>query len=290
MPAVAPAPSLRLMGAAPSARDLLSPVSLAGGLWSHRALISQFTRREFLARNRGSSLGFLWTILHPLLMLAVYTFVFAIVWNARWGGAGESQGLFAVSVFCGLIVWEIFSSGVGAAPALIVNNTNLVKKVIFPIEILPLATIGAALIVSAISLTILLIANIFVSGGVSTTLWALPIVVIPLLALTCGISWLVASLGVFLRDLRQLVAGILLPVLFFTTPIFYPAERVPESFRWLIDYNPMAHIIESARRAALFSRQPDWTSLAIVTLVSLVAMQLGYAFFMKSKRSFADVL
>jgi len=195
------------MGAPPSRRELLDPAVLARNLWSNRALIGQFVRREFLARNRGSALGFVWTILHPLLMLAVYTFVFAIIWNARWGGAQESQGLFAVSVFCGLIVWKAFPAGVGGAPSVVVSNANLVKKVIFPIEILPLTAIGSSVIVSCVSLAILLAANGFVSGGVSTTLWALPVVLVPLLALTSGVSWLVASLGVFLRDLRQLVAG-----------------------------------------------------------------------------------
>lgn len=296
MPASAVSPNLdppsilRLMGAAPSRNELLNPAAMAGNLWTNRALIHQFIRREFLARNRGSALGFLWTILHPLLMLAVYTFVFAIVWNARWGGENESKGLFAVSVFCGLIVWEVFSGGVGPAAGLVVSNTNLVKKVIFPIEILPLAGIGTAVVVSGISLVILLGAAFFINGTVSTTLWAFPAVLVPLVALTCGVSWLVASLGVFLRDLKQLVSGILLPVFFFTSPIFYPAERVPESFRWIISYNPMAHIIEGARRTLLFSKQPDWLSLGVVTLFSLIVMQLGYAFFMKSKRSFADVL
>ena len=293
MSAPAHSAELRLMGAPLCLGALISPAAMVRNLVSHRALIVQFVRREFLARNRGSILGFFWTILHPLLMLAVYTFVFSVVWNARWVGNGseqESRSLFAIGVFCGLIVWEVFSSGVGAAATTIIGQSNLVKKVIFPLEVLPLANIGTGLLVGGISLLILIAANSIMGNGISTTIWALPFVLIPLLALTCGLAWLVASLGVFLRDLRQLVAGILLPVLMFTSPIFYPAERVPTAFRWMIDFNPLACIIENARAVVLFSRPPDWTRLGIVTVASLIVMQLGYAFFMKSKRSFADVL
>jgi len=296
--------TLRTVGAPISLRQLLSPATLAANLAASWPLITQFSKRELLNRNKGSSLGIFWTLLHPLLMLAVYTFVFAVVWQARWGvgdvggvagiaghtSAAESKGLFATSVFCGLIVFDVFASGVGAAAGLIVNNSNFVKKVIFPLEVLPLAQIGAGLLVSLISFAILLIANYVLNGKVSATVYLFPLVLVPLLSLTAGTAWFVASLGVFLRDLRQVVTGLLLPVLFFMTPIFYPPERVPAEFRWVVTWNPMAPIVENARRVTLYGQMPDWMSLGIVTLIGLLVMQLGFAFFMKSKRSFADVL
>ncbi len=287
-------PTMRVMGAAVRIRDVLSPVAMVRNLWSRRALIGQFSRREVLARNRGSLLGFVWTLLHPLVMLGVYTFVFSVVWEAKWGavtpGGTEGRGLFATSVFCGLVMWEIFIAGLGNAPAMIVSHGNFVKKVIFPLEVLPLASIGAGLTFGAMSFVILIVGHWVLNGTVSTTLWLFPLVLVPLVTLTAGLSWFVASLGVFLRDLRQLIAGLILPVLFFTTPIFYPLERVPQAFRWAVSVSPLAQAVSDARRTALYSQWPDWKGLGIATVIGLVVMQLGYAFFMKSKRSFADVL
>jgi lipopolysaccharide transport system permease protein len=284
---------LRTVSARVSLRALLNPLAMAAHLWGLRDLAVQFTRREVAARHKGSVLGVVWNFLHPLMMLGVYTFVFAIVWQARWlpiGGEEGGRGVFALSVFAGLVMWEIFSSGVGSAPTLIANNANFVKKVIFPLEVLPLAQIGAAAVVAGVSFLVLLAGNLAVRGSISPTLWLFPLVLPALFALTAGLSWFVASLGVFLRDLRQLVAGMLLQVFFFMTPIFYPLERVPEPYQGVLRLNPMASIIENARRTALFGEYPDWVSLGIVTAVGLLVMQLGYAFFMKSKRSFADVI
>jgi lipopolysaccharide transport system permease protein len=284
---------MRLMSASDPLPALLSPLHLLRNLHRHWPLIRQFSVRELLNRNKGSSLGILWTLLHPLLMLAVYTFVFAVVWRARWDGDatdGAANSTFATSAFCGLIVFDIFASAVGTAPALIVNNSNFVKKVIFPIEVLPLAQLGAGLCVSALSLIILVAGHFMVAGQVSRTLFCLPLIITPLLMLAAGIAWFVASLGVFLRDLKQLITGVLLPVLFFMTPIFYPPQRVPESFRWVITFNPLASIVDNARRVVLRGQWPDWTAIALSAAIGFAVMQLGYAFFMKSKRSFADVL
>lgn len=287
-------PALRPMSRIEPLVGLLSPIRLIRGLWASRGLIVQFSKRELFARNKGSTLGILWTLLHPLLMLVVYTFVFAVVWEARWtdGHAGEheSKVIFATSVFCGLIVFDIFGSTVGSACGLIVSHPNYVKKVIFPIEILPLTHLGAALCVSSISTCVLLAGNLLVTHRISATLWCYPLVIIPLIMFTAGIGWLLASLGVFLRDLRQVVSGVLLPVMFFMTPIFYPPSRVPEAFRWVTLSNPIAGVIDNARRTLLYGQYPDWSSLAYTTILGALVMQLGFAFFMKSRRSFADVL
>jgi len=289
-----PHPKLRPMSRVEPLVGLLSPIRLVRGLWGSRGLIVQFSKRELFARNKGSTLGILWTLLHPLLMLAVYTFVFAVVWQAKWtdgdAAAAESNVVFATSVFCGLIVFDIFGSTVGSACGLIVNHPNYVKKVIFPIEILPLAQLGAGLCVSSISTFVLLAGKLLISHTISPTLWCYPLVIIPLIMFTAGIGWLLASLGVFLRDLRQVVSGVLLPVMFFMTPIFYPPSRVPEAFRWITLGNPLAGVIDNARRTLLYGQYPDWTTLGSTALLGAVVMQLGFAFFMKSRRSFADVL
>ncbi|MBX3409921.1 MAG: ABC transporter permease [Phycisphaeraceae bacterium] len=288
-----PTAPLRRVSAPVSVRPLLNPAAMAAHLWSLRGLFVQFTRREVAARHKGSVLGVVWNFLHPLMMLGVYTFVFAIVWQARWlpiGGDEGGRGAFALSVFAGLVMWEVFSGGVGTAPTIIVNNTNFVKKVIFPLEVLPLAQIGASAFVAGVSLLVLLAGNIALRGSVSPTLWLFPLVLPALFSLTAGLAWFVASLGVFLRDLRQIVSGLLLQVMFFMTPIFYPLERVPDPYQSVLRLNPMASIVDNARRTVLYGVQPDWASLGLVTLVGLLVMLLGYAFFMKSKRSFADVI
>jgi lipopolysaccharide transport system permease protein len=290
----APAQPLRNVSRSVPLAALLNPVRTWSDLWRKRGLIVQFTQRELLSRNRGSVLGFFWTLLQPLLMLSVYTFVFAVVWKARWGtgadAASESNAIFALSVFCGLIVFDVFASTVGAAPALIVNHANFVKKVIFPLELLPLAQLGAALCTCAISTLILLVGNALFGTGISATLYYLPLVLAPVVLFAAGVAWLVASLGVFLRDLKQAVSGLLLPVLFFMTPIFYPADRVPEGFAWVLHVNPLAGIVENARRVALQGQVPGWGDLLTVSVLSLITFQVGYAFFMKSKRGFADVI
>jgi lipopolysaccharide transport system permease protein len=285
---------MREVGGVVPLAQLLSPVTLMANMRANWTLVVQFSKRELMSKNKGSSLGIVWTIVHPLLMLAVYTFVFAVVWQAKWGMGGgtgeESKAQFAISVFCGLIVFDIFASCVGPSTGLIVNNSNFVKKVIFPLEVLPVSLLGAGLCIGGISTSILLIANGVLNSKVSETLYMFPLVLVPLMAWTMGLSWLVASLGVYLRDLRQVVAGVLLPVFFFATPIFYPPERVPAGFEWVVTWNPMAPVIDASRRTLLYGQVPDWMPLGVVTLVGFIVLQLGFAFFMKSKRSFADVL
>lgn len=267
---------------------------MASNLWSQRDLIANLARREVAARNKGTYLGFLWALLMPLLMLAVYTFVFAIVWQSKWGvdaaSHAESRWHFALNMFCGLIVFDVFSQTVSASPAIIVQNPNYVKKVVFPVETLPIATMLSSLVFAAVSVGVL-VAWLLVSGqGVSWTLVFLPAVLAPLLALTLGVSWFLASLGVFLRDIKTLVSGVLMQVLFFLSPIFYSIERVPEQFRPYLSVNPLTPIIENTRRVVLAGKPPEWISFSLSLAVALVVLQLGYAWFMKSKRGFADVL
>lgn len=273
---------------------------MAADLWGRRALIWQFALRSVGERNRGSHLGLLWTVLQPLLMLGVYTFVFAVVWQAKWGlgegGAGTSS--FALTVFAGLLLFEVFGASVGQAPSLVVSNPNYVKKVVFPLEVLPVASVVAATLLAGISVCVLLTSKALLGAGafggegarVSATLYMFPLVLPALVSLAAGVSMALAAVGVFLRDIRPLVQGMLLQVLFFMTPIFYPIERVPGAFRAVLAWNPLAVVVESGRRTLVMGRAPDWFALGVVTLAGLVVLQVGYAVFMKSKRGFADVL
>lgn len=268
----------------------LSPREMCRNLWQHRQLLWQLTVREVTGRYKGSVLGLVWSAITPLLMLAVYTFVFSVIFRARWGGVqSESRLTFALTLFCGLILFNLFSECLNRAPTLIVQNSNYVKRVVFPLEILPLSVLGGALFFAAVSMLILLISVGVAMQTVSLALPLFPLVLLPLLLLTVGLSWFVASLGVYLRDVGQLI-GVVLQILFFMTPIFYPIEMVPEKLRVILRINPLAVVIESARKTLMRGEAPDWCALGCVTLLSAMAAQLGYAWFMKTKRGFADVL
>jgi lipopolysaccharide transport system permease protein len=268
----------------------LRPTTLLRTLWAHRDLIRQLTWRNILVRYRGSILGVLWSFLLPLLMLAVYTFVFGVVFKSRWPNPkAASTGGFALTLYCGLVVYALFSETLNAAPQLIVGNPNYVKRVVFPLEILPLCSLGAALFQAFIGVIALLICEVIFTGGLSATLYWFPIVLLPLLTFTLGLAWFLASLGVYIRDAGQVI-GIVLQVLMFLSPIFYSIEQVPPGFQTAMRANPLTVIVESARSTLLWGKSPDWAWLAVTGAASLVVMQLGYVWFMKTRRGFADVL
>lgn len=269
---------------------------MAANLWARRGLLWQFAQREIAARNRGSMLGIFWVLLSPLIQLAIYTFVFAVVWEARWGEPSNSPArdklTFALTLFCGLIVFDVFAATVNNASGAIVNQANLVKRVVFPLEVLPLAQLVASVTLLGVSLGVLLAANLALRGEFSATVWAFPLVLLPLVLLAGGVALLVSALGVFLRDMRQIVL-VCVQVLFFMTPILYPIERLAKAPGWMRDVlvlNPLAPIFEGARATLLMGHSPDWKGLAIALVAGLVVLQIGYAVFMKAKRGFSDVL
>lgn len=271
-------------------RYFLNPLVLLRTLWRHRDLIRQLTWRNVLGRYRGSTLGVLWSFVLPLLMLAVYTFVFSVVFQARWPHAtGHSTVGFALTLYCGLIVYSLLSETLGQAPGLIVQNVSYVKKVVFPLEILPLCVLGAALLHALIGVVVLLACAAVFGGVFSATVVYFPLILVPLLLLTLGLAWFLASLGVYLRDTGQVVSVLLL-VLMFLTPVFYSVEQVPAGSRQIMLLNPLTTIVENARNTLLWGRPPDWPTLGLVTALALVAMQLGYVWFMKTRRGFADVI
>jgi lipopolysaccharide transport system permease protein len=257
--------------------------------WRNRSLVLQMAKREIVGRYRGSFLGMLWSFVNPVLMLAVYTFVFSIVFQARWGDAGGDRFEFALVLFAGLIVFNLFSECVTRAPGLILANVNYVKKVIFPLEILPWVSLCSALFHAAVNLAVLLISLVAVGHGVPATMLLLPIVVLPLLFLTVGASWLLASIGVFVRDVGQFV-GMLMTVLMFMSPIFYPLSALPESVRGWLFLNPLTFIIEQARDVIIWGKLPDWGGLALYTLFAMVVAWAGLVWFQKTRKGFADVL
>jgi lipopolysaccharide transport system permease protein len=266
-------------------------MALARSLWRNRQLIVQMTRREVAGRYKGSALGLAWSFFNPVFMLVVYTFVFSEIFKSRWGGVGgdESKTQFAVILFVGMIVMGLFTEVLNRAPSLIISNVNYVKKVVFPIEILPVIAMGAALFHSLISFGVLLTAFALFNGYLHWTLIFTPLVLLPLVILTLGLGWMLASLGVFLRDVGQTIA-IITTVLMFLTPVFYPITAVPERFRPFIMANPLTFIIEQAREVLIWGHMPNWMGLGIYTLIATVFAWAGYAWFQKTRKGFADVI
>lgn len=266
-----------------------SPSALLASFWNNRDLILEMTKREVIGRYQGSILGLAWSFFHPILMLSVYTFVFSFVFKARWGNSGDENKIsFSLILFVGMIVHGLFSESTTKAPDLILKNANYVKKVVFPLEILSIISLGAALFHSTISLAVLLVAIAFTSGLHWTILLA-PIIFFPLVVLSLGVSWLLASLGVFIRDVGQTI-GILTTVLMFLSPMFYPISAIPSTIRPLIILNPLALIMEQARSVLIWGQQPDWQALFIYTAIAFSVAWIGFAWFQKTRKGFADVL
>lgn len=277
----------------PHADQPTSIRALLFSLWQYRSLVLQMTQREVVGRYRGSLFGLAWSFFHPVLMLAVYTFVFSVVFKARWGVAAsatqESKADFAMMLFVGLIVHALFSEVLNRAPSLILSNQNFVKRVVFPLEILPVVIMGAALFHGLVSLIVMLLAFLLFNGYLHWTAILAPLILLPLVLLTLGLAWMLASLGVFLRDVGQAV-GIFTTVLMFLAPVFYPVSALPESIRpWLLA-NPLTFIIEQAREVLVWGHLPDWVGWAQYTVVALSVAWAGYAWFQKTRKGFADVI
>jgi lipopolysaccharide transport system permease protein len=268
----------------------VSIISLVHSVIIHRQLIAQMVKREIIGRYKGSIFGLAWSFLNPILMLIIYTFVFSVVFKARWGEDGtDSKTQFALLVFVGMIVLGLFTEAINRSPSLIMSNANYVKKVVFPLEILPVISLGAALFHTAVSFLVLTSALVMINHQLYWTIIFAPLVFAPLVFFTLGVTWMLASLGVFMRDVGQTV-GILTTVLMFMSPVFYPISALPVQFQGVMMLNPLTFIIEQTRAVAISGQLPNWSGLAIYTLVALVVMWLGYAWFQKTRKGFADVL
>jgi lipopolysaccharide transport system permease protein len=268
----------------------INPLSIAKSFWSSRSLIWLMSKREVIGRYRGSFLGLGWSFLNPLLMLAVYTFFFSVVFEARWGGlTGESKFDFAVILFSGLILHALFSECLMRAPALILSNTVYVKKMNFPIEILPWIAMGSAIFHFVVSFGVLLLAYGLIHFTLQWTIIFFPLILLPFILLIIGFSWFLASLGVYLRDIAQTM-GLITTSLLFLSPVFYPLTVMPEKYRPVFYLNPLTFIIEQTRGIVLNGEIPDWKGLGVYLCCSLIISWLGFSWFQKTRKGFADVL
>ncbi|QDX82042.1 ABC transporter permease [Denitratisoma sp. DHT3] len=260
-------------------------------LWRHRHLTRQMLRREVEGRYRGTLMGLTWSFITPLFMLGVYTFAFSLVFRARWpqGGLGDSHFGFVLILFAGLIVFGLFQECASRAHTLVADQPNYVKKVVFPLEILPWAHLGAALVHLAIALGLLLAVQLLATGQLQWTVLLLPLVLLPLGLGLLGLMWLMAALGVYFRDLGQIVS-VLISAMMFLSPIFYPVSAVPPGVRWLIFLNPLSYFIETARGVILWGTVPDLVPWLTALAIALALLAFGFAAFQKLRKGFADVL
>lgn len=274
----------------PHAAQPTSLVALGKILWRNRHLIMQMSKREVMGRYKGSVMGLAWSFFNPIFMLTVYTFVFSVIFKSRWGNGGEESNTgFAVVMFVGMIVHGLFAETLNRAPSLILSNINYVKKVVFPLEVLPVIAMCVSLFHTVISIGVLLAAYILYKGFIPWTVIFIPFVLFPLVIISLGMAWMLSSLGVFLRDVAQTI-GLVTTVMMFLSPVFYPLTAVPERFRPFIMANPLTFIIEQAREVLIWRHQPDWAGLGIYTLFATVVAWAGYAWFQKTRKGFADVL
>lgn len=270
--------------------QLLLPWAIVRALAGHGTLLRQFTLRDILARYRGSYLGVFWSLLRPLGMLTVYVVVFGFILQPQLGSdAGASKLDFVLSLFCGLILFDFFAEVIGRAPTLVLSRPQFITKVVFPLEVLPLSAVAAALLQMVISFVPFFGGILLVRGSIPATAALLPLVLVPLICFALGLGWLLSSLGVFVRDLNAAVP-LLLVILMFASAIFYSLNSVPLQFRFFFDLNPMAALVDDARSVALLGRTPAWGRFAAVCAAGVVVAVSGYAFFMRTKRGFADVI
>lgn len=267
-----------------------NPVLIVAHLWKYRDLIRQLTWREVVGRYKGSFIGLGWSFIQPLIMLFVYTFVFSVIFKARWGvESDEGKAAFALALFMGLITFSIFSEVANSAPSLVLGNANYVKKVVFPLEILPFVRLLSALINAVFSLGVLFVGILIFNHFIHWTALLLPLIWLPMMMFTLGCGYFLASLGVFVRDMGAVI-GVLTTMLFFLTPIFYPISAVPEPFRIFCRVNPIAIFVEDARRVVLWGLFPDWPWFFFGMVLSVAVLIIGFVWFMKSKKAFADVI
>ena len=268
----------------------LSPVAFVRDFWRRREILATFARIEFVSRYHGAQLGFLWGLMSPLATLAVYTFVFSVIFKPSWAGGGDGGFLgYALILFTGISVFEVFAGCVNRTPRLLSENVNFIKKVLFPLEILPVGILWASALESLVNLALVAVGVLVSTGSLSWTALLAPLAYVPLFLLTLGVCWFLAPIGVFLKDLGNIV-GVVVQLYFFATPILYPLSAVPEPYRRYLALNPLHPVVDHLRRTLIWGQMPDWTALGIDTAVCAAIMLAGYAFFMNIKRLFADAV
>ncbi len=266
-----------------------APRGVMRTVWRHRELLGQLIRRDVAHKYRGAVLGAIWSFVTPLVMLGIYTFVFTVIFHPHWSGPQQGTGYFALTLFAGLIPFQFFAEVVNRSPGMILQVPNYVKKVVFPLEVLPMMAVGSALIHALVSTLILLIGvGVLLHTFAWQVVW-LPVMFIPLILLTVGMSWFLSSLGTYLRDLREAV-GPVVQMAMFLTPIFYPLSSLPPAMRPVLQANPLTVIVDGFRHALLgqeWTTRPAWIAWTIAS--ALIALG-GFTWFQKTKRGFADVM
>ena len=272
---------------------MLSPWRIGVTLWRHRELAWQFTLREIHIRHKGSQLGIVWALINPLSMLALYWVVFGVIFGQQYGVLkDESQLDFALALFLSLSLFHVFSETLGWSPSLIAINPNFVKKVVFPLEVLPVAKIGDTAFHLAVSLALVLLGSAFGTTGVSWSVLWLPVLVLPLLMLALGIAWTLSAIGVFLRDIGQATAFVSTAVMF-ASAVPYPTSNILKAppFVWeILRFNPLLQLIDLARRVVLWHEPMSWLKLGYVYAVALLVLLVGHLCFSLFRRSFAEVI
>lgn len=268
------------------------PHAIALDVHRNRALIGQFTARTFQLRFKGSTLGILWTVLQPLLMFGLYTFVFGIIFGGRYHVIPDETGLdYALGVFLSLTLFSLVAETLGSSPTGVIVHTNLVKKVRFPLQILAISQVGAALIGLGISLVLAVIGMVYFGRGVQTTWLLFPLLLPPLIFLCLGLAWLFSALGVFLRDLSQFVQFLTMALLYSSGVFFsFSPAIIPEAIYGFLQLNPLIHLIESTRSTLLWGIAPSAGTWLFLYLSGLATLFLGYFVFKKLRPAFADVL
>ena len=251
-------------------------------------LIFSLARRELTARYRGSILGIMWTLVTPMVMIAIFTIIFAGIFKAKFG-ASSSQWDYALYLFCGLLPWNAFQESLQLSSSTIVAHANLVKRVVFPLETLPVSLSLAAVVNQLFGTIVLIVAVILLRREMHVTIIYLPLILIPQLIATFGAAWLVASLGVFVRDIVQGIALVLMAWMYLT-PIIYPESIVPAPYRAVINLNPFTPLVRNYRRVILDGLSPDWAGLAYFAAFAFVSFVFGYWWFARTRKNFADVI
>ena len=273
----------------PHAPQSVQPLVMVASIYKNRNLIFNLIKREVMGRYRGSAMGLLWSFFNPVFMLTIYTFVFSVVFKARWVGGSDSKVEFALVLFTGLLVFNLFSEVINQAPSLILNNTNYVKKIIFPLEILPIVALGAAAFHMSVSLVVWLIFYFLFFSIPDWTALQLPLVLIPLMLMTLGLAWLLASLGVYLRDVGQIICVVTM-TLMFLSPIFYSIDSLPLEYQDIMHLNPLTYIVEETRNVMIWHKSVNWPLWVFWTVLSTLIAWLGFAWFQKTRKGFADVI
>ncbi len=267
-------------------RDGFNPLFIARRIWTHRSLVRQLTLRAVRDRYSGAYLGVLWSLSQPLLRLGVYCFLFLLIFKPR--AQEVTRGQFVVGLFCGLIIYRVFAETVARSPNLVTTKRSFVKNVVFPLEVLPVVSLGASFLLFLGPLVILLIALV-VLAEIPATIVLFPLTLLPLLMLTLGLSWWLSSMGVYIGDVSHAVRFVT-QMLFFMSPIIWRVSFLPPAYQKYAYLNPLAVIIENSRAVVIHGEMPDWPRLIVVITASAVLMALGFVWFNKTKKGFGDVL